>query len=114
IGPEDIERIEIHVPARAVKRVPTTRHRSISALKVCAIAAATGKVDFYQLHDPSGAVDSAVDAMQARIQFVGREDWTAMDAGRHTIVNIRTRSGKVFEEEFWFRLMERPQLERKL
>jgi len=113
IAPDDIERIEIHVPARAVKRVPTTRHRSISALKVCAIAAATGKLDFYQLHDPSGAIDSAVETMQQRVHFVGRDDWTAMDEGRHTIVIIETRSGKRFEEESWFRLMDQAQLERK-
>jgi len=47
------------------------------------------------------------------VHFVGRDDWTAMDEGRHTIVIIETRSGKRFEEESWFRLMDQAQLERK-
>ena len=51
-----------------------------------AIAANTGKLDFYQLHDPQAAADKASTPMQERIRFVGREDWTGMDQGRHAIV----------------------------
>ena len=113
ISPADIEQIEVHMPARGVKRVPTTRHASISALKVCAIAAATGRLDFYQLHDPKGAIDASVEAMQERIKFVGRDDWTGMEQGRHAIVIIRTRGGKTFEEDVWHQPMDRAELEKK-
>ncbi len=112
IEPGEIDEIEIHMPMRGVKRVPTTRHASISALKVSAIAAATGKLDFYQLHGPTDAVDAAVEAMQERIKFVGREDWTGMEQGRHAIVTIRTGRG-VFEEEVWHQPMARADLDAK-
>jgi len=113
IAPDDIEQIEVQMPARGVKRVPTTRHASISAIKVCAIAAATGKLDFYQLHGPTEAVDAAIGSMQQRVRFVGREDWTGMEQGRHAIVTVRTRDGRSFEEEVWHQPMNRAELERK-
>ena len=112
VAPGEITEIEIHMPLRGVKRVPTTRHASISALKVSAIAAATGKLDFYQLHGPADAVDAAVESMQRRIKFVGREDWTGMDQGRHAIVIIRTGRG-TFEEEVWHQPMNRADLQQK-
>jgi 2-methylcitrate dehydratase PrpD len=113
IGPDDIDRIEVHMPKRGVHRVPTTRHASISALKVCAIAAATGKLDFYKLHDPAGAMDAQAEAMQQRIHLVPREDWLGMEHGRHAIVMIRTRNGKEFQEEVWHEPMSRAELETK-
>jgi 2-methylcitrate dehydratase PrpD len=113
IAPDDIERIEVHMPKRGVHRVPTTRHASISALKVCAIAAATGKLDFYKLHDPAGAMDAQAEAMQQRIHLVPREDWLGMEHGRHAIVMIRTRNGKEFQEEVWHEPMSRAELETK-
>ena len=113
ITPEQIEQIEIHMPTRGVKRVPTTRHASISALKVSAIAAATGKLDFYQLHGPQAAVNAAIATMIDRVKFVGRDDWTGMEHGRHAIVIIRTRDGKKFEEETWFTRMDRTELSAK-
>jgi 2-methylcitrate dehydratase PrpD len=113
VTPEQIAGIEIQMPTRGVKRVPTTRHASISALKVCAIAAATGKVDFYQLHGPQTAVDAAIASMQDRVKFVGRDDWTGMEHGRHAIVIVRTRDGRKFEEETWFTPMDRAELAAK-
>lgn len=113
VTPEQIEEIEIHMPARGVKRVPTTRHASISAIKVCAIAAATGKLDFYQLHGPQDAVDAAIASMQGRVRFVGRDDWTGMEQGRHAIVKVRTRDGRAFEEDTWFKPMDRAELAAK-
>ena len=113
IAPEDIAQIEIHMPKRAVQRVPTTRHASISGVKVSAIAAATGKLDFYQVHDPAIAIDAAVVAMQQRVRFVGRDDWTGMEQGRHAIVIIRTCGGNTFEEEVWHQPMNRADLEIK-
>ena len=112
VQPGEITEIEIHMPARGVKRVPTTRHASISAVKVCAIAAATGKIDFYQLHGPADAVEAAIASMQQRVKFVGREDWTGMDQGRHAIVIVRTGRG-TFEEEVWHQPMERADLQQK-
>ena len=72
----DIAGIEVQIPQRGLKRIPTTRHASISALTVCAMAAAHGKLDFYRLHDPAGAMDAAALAMQQRVRFIGRDDWT--------------------------------------
>ena len=97
-GP-DIAEIEVQIPQRGLKRIPMTRHASISALTVCAIAAAHGKLDFYQLHDPAGAMDEAARAMQQRVRFIGRDDWTDMEAGRRAIVTIKTHAGAVVTEE---------------
>jgi 2-methylcitrate dehydratase PrpD len=58
LGPDEIARIEVHLPTRGVARVPTTRHASIATAKVCAIAAATGTLDFYQLHGPADAIEA--------------------------------------------------------
>ena len=113
IAPDDIAEIEVHMPTRSVHRLPTTRHASISALKVSAIAATTGKLDFYQVHDPAGAIDAAVEAMQKRVKFVGRDDWKDMEQGRHAIVIIRTRGGHTYEEDFWHQPMDRTDLESK-
>jgi 2-methylcitrate dehydratase PrpD len=113
VTPENIAGIEIHLPTRGVKRVPTTRHASISALKVSAIAAATGKLDFYQLHGPQAAVDAAIASMIDRIRFVGRDEWTGMEHGRHAVVIVRTRDGKTFEEDTWFEPMTRGELAAK-
>jgi 2-methylcitrate dehydratase PrpD len=95
---DDIAEIEVQIPQRGLKRIPTTRHASISALTVCAIAAAHGKLDFYKLHDPAGAMDEAALAMQQRVRFVGRDDWTDLEAGRRAIVTIKTRAGAVLTE----------------
>ena len=78
-----------------------------------AIAAATGKLDFYQLHGPQAAVNAAIATMIDRVKFVGRDDWTGMEHGRHAIVIIRTRDGKKFEEETWFTRMDRAELSAK-
>ena len=51
--------------------------------------------------------------MQQRVRFVGREDWTGMEQGRHAIVTVRTRDGRSFEEEVWHQPMNRAELERK-
>ena len=96
---DDIAEIEVQIPQRGLKRIPTTRHASISALTVCAIAAAHGKLDFYRLHHPAGAMDEAAHAMQQRVRFVGRDDWTDLEAGRRAIVTIRTHAGAVVTEE---------------
>ena len=48
-----------------------------------------------------------------RVKFVGRDDWTGMEHGRHAIVIIRTRDGKKFEEETWFTRMDRAELSAK-
>jgi 2-methylcitrate dehydratase PrpD len=110
---EDIEEIEVHIPKRGLHRIPTTRHASISALAVCAIAAAHGRLDFYHLHDPAGGLDAPAREMQRRVRFVGREDWTDMEAGRHAIVTIRTRAGQRHTEEVWHQPMSGRELERK-
>ena len=109
----DIAEIEVQIPSRGLKRVPTTRHVSISALSVCSIAAAHGKLDFYRLHDPAGAMDSAALDMLQRVRFVGREDWRDMAAGRHAIVTIRTRDGKTLADEVWHEPMTGAELDRK-
>jgi 2-methylcitrate dehydratase PrpD len=113
LRPEDIAAIEVQIPARGLKRVPATRHASISALSVCAIAAAHGKLDFYRLHDPAGAMDSAARAMQERIRFTGREDWTDPEAGRRAIVTVKTREGDSYTEEVHYRPMSAEELDDK-
>lgn len=95
---DDIAEIEVQIPQRGLKRIPTTRHASISALTVCAIAAAHGKLDFYQLHNPAGAMDDAALAMQKRVRLIGRDDWTDLEAGRRAIVTIKTHAGAVVTE----------------
>jgi 2-methylcitrate dehydratase PrpD len=109
----DIAEIEVQIPARGLKRVPTTRHASISALNVCAIAAAHGELDFYKLHDPQGAMDTAARAMQERVRFVGREDWTELEAGRRAIVTIKTKAGAVHTENVAHTPMTHDELARK-
>ena len=96
---DDIAEIEVQIPQRGLKRIPTTRHASISALTVCTIAAAHGKLDFYKLHDPAGAMDDASLAMQQRVRFVGRDDWTDLEAGRRAIVTIKTKAGVTLTEQ---------------
>ena len=113
LRPRDIAEIEVQIPSRGLKRVPATRHASISALSVCAIAAAHLKLDFYRLHDPAGAMDKAARDMQQRVKFVGREDWTGMEAGRHAIVTIRTRNGDVLTAEVCYEPMTRAELDLK-
>ena len=112
LRPDNIAGIEVQIPSRGLKRIPTTRHASISALAVCAIAAAHGKLDFYHLHGPD-PLDSPSRDMQQRVQFVGREDWKDMEAGRHAIVTITTRDGRTLTEEVWHQPMTGPELDRK-
>ena len=113
LKPDDIAEIEVQIPQRGLRRIPTTRHASISALAVCAIAAAHGRLDFYHLHDPAGAMDAAAQDMQQRVKFIGREDWTNMEAGRHAIVTIHTRAGTTLTEEVWHQPMNVAELDRK-
>jgi 2-methylcitrate dehydratase PrpD len=113
ITQKQIAEIEIHLPKRGIHRVPTTRHASISAEKVCAIAAATGTLNFDFLHGPPAEVERVIQSMQSRIKFVGREDWTGMEQGRHAIVIVRTTDGKRFEEDVWLRPVNREELDEK-
>ena len=110
---DEIVRIEVQIPQRGLRRVPTTRHASISGLSVCAIAASRGALDFYHLHDPAGAMDAAAAAMQQRIHFVGREDWKDLQAGHHAIVTIETRAGARHTEEVWHNPMRAQELDEK-
>ena len=109
----DIAEIEVQIPQRGLKRIPTTRHASISALTVCAIAAAHGTLDFYQLHNPAGAMDAAALAMQQRVRFVGRDDWTDPEAGRRAIVTIKTHAGAVLTEAVQHAPMTADELDKK-
>jgi 2-methylcitrate dehydratase PrpD len=109
----DIAEVEVQIPQRGLKRIPTTRHASISALTVCAIAAAHGELDFYKLHDPKGAMDDAARAMQERVRFVGRDDWTDLEAGRRAIVTIKTRAGATHSENVAHTPMTQDELTRK-
>ena len=43
-------------------------------------------------------MDAAALAMQERVRFVGRDDWTDLEAGRRAIVTITTKAGKVVTE----------------
>jgi len=110
---DDIAEIEVQIPSRGVSRVPSNRHASISGLSVCAIAAATGKLDFYVLHDPNGITDPRVADMQKKIKFVGRDDWKGQEHGLHAIVTIRTRRGDTLREEVWHEPMTVAELDRK-
>lgn len=113
LKPTDIAQIEVQIPSRGVYRVPSTRHASISGPTVCAIAAATGTLDFYMLHDPKRTSDARVHDMQQRVKFVGRDDWRGLEHGRHAVVTITTVSGAKHSEEVWHVPMTRPELERK-
>lgn len=113
LEPGDIAQIEVEIPTRGVYRVPSTRHASISGPAVCAIAAATGALDFYMLHDAKGIGDARVHDMQQRVKFVGRDDWKGLEHGRHAIVTIATTSGATYSEEVWHVPMTRAELERK-
>ena len=108
-----ITQIEVQIPQRGLRRIPATRHASISALTVCAIAATHGKLDFYQLHDAAGAMDEAALAMQKRVRFIGRDDWTDLEAGRRAIVTIKTRSGEVLSEAVQHTSMTVAELDKK-
>lgn len=109
----DIAGIEVQIPQRGLKRIPTTRHASISALTVCAMAAAHGKLDFYRLHDPAGAMDAAALAMQQRVRFIGRDDWTDLEAGRRAIVTLTTHAGAVHTEDVRHTPMSADELDQK-
>ncbi len=113
IQPEDIREIEIQIPKRGLHRIPSTRHASISGDVVCAMAAVHGKLDFDQLHDPDAVRNPAVQKMQERISFVGREDWKDMEHGRHALVTLMTMRGQAFQEEVWYEPMSRRDLEEK-
>lgn len=113
IRPEEIREIEIQIPKRGLHRIPSTRHGSISGDVVCAMAAAHGKLDFDQFHDPDAVMDPAVQKMRERIRFVGREDWKDMEHGRHAIVTLTTMGGQTFQEEAWYQPMNRQDLEEK-
>ncbi len=113
IRPDDIREIEVHIPRRGVHRIPGTRHASISGEVVCAMAAATGRLDFYQVHDPAAVASPEVRQMRSRVRFVGREDWTGMEQGRHAVVAVTTADGRTVWEEVWYRPMTREELGQK-
>jgi 2-methylcitrate dehydratase PrpD len=113
LGPDNIAEIEIHMPRRSIHRVPTSRHASISGIKVAAVAAATGELSFNLLHGPIEKVEAVIATMADRVKFIGREDWTGMDQGRHAIVKITAQDGNVYQEEFWHQPMTRQDLESK-
>ena len=113
LAPEEIKTIEIQMPKRSLHTAPNTRHASIAATVVSAVAVVEGKLDFYRLQDPAGVITPEIERMQKKIRFVPREDWTATEHNRHAIVTITTNAGKKLEEEVWYRNMTRPELDRK-
>ena len=114
IANDDIAAIEIQMAKRSLHTAPTTRHPSIAANVVSAIAALERKLDFYRLHDPAGVpVTPDLARMQQRIRFVPREDWAGTEHNRHAIVTITTTAGRKLEEDVWFRPLTRAELEQK-
>jgi len=113
IQPEEIHEVEIQIPKRGVHRIPTTRHASIAGETVCAMALVHGKLDFYQLHDEATVTHPEVQSMRDRVHFVGREDWTGMEQGRHAIVSLKTTRGQKLEEEIWHEPVTQRELEDK-
>jgi 2-methylcitrate dehydratase PrpD len=113
IGPEEIHEVEIQIPQRGLHRIPTTRHAAISGEMVCAMALVHGKLDFYQLHDQATVASPQVQRMRDRVHFVGREDWTGMEQGRHAIVSLTTTKGQKLEEEIWHEPMTQQELKHK-
>ena len=113
VPPDEILEVQIEIPTRSVRRVPTSRHASISGEIVAAIAAARGKLDFYELHDPSTPMHPAVQKMRRHIRFAGRDDWTGLEHGRHAIVTVKLRNGESFREEVWFQPMTNDELKDK-
>lgn len=110
---QDVSLVEIQIPKRGVKRIPTTRHASIAGEVVCAMAVVHGKLDFYQLHNEAIVMDPLVQKMRERIRFIGREDWQGMEHGRHAIVTLTNKNNQKFEEEVWFEAVTRPELEER-
>ena len=113
IQPEEIHEVEIQIPKRGVHRIPSTRHAAIAGEMVCAMALVHGKLDFYQLHDEGTVASPQVQRMRDRVRFVGREDWTGMEQGRHAIVSLTTTKGQKLEEEIWYGPVTQQELEDK-
>jgi 2-methylcitrate dehydratase PrpD len=113
LRPDDIAAMEIQMPKRSLHTAPSTRHASIAANVVSAVAAVEGKLDFYRLHGPEGVITPAVATMQQKIRFTPRDDWTGTEHNRHAIVKITTTAGKELQEDVWFRPMTRSELEEK-
>src|SRR5215471_1426811 len=113
IQPEEIHEVEIQIPKRGVHRIPSTRHAAIAGEMVCATALVHGKLHFYQLHDEGTVASPQVQRMRDRVHFVGREDWTGMEQGRHAIVSLTTTKGQKLEEEIWHEPVTQQELEKK-
>lgn len=113
VANEDIEEIEIQMHKPGLHTTPTTRPQSIATNVISAVAVVERKLDFYRLHGAASVVTPAVAAMQKRMRLVPRGDWHGLEHNRHAIVTVKTKAGKTFEEETWFRPMTRPELDMK-
>ena len=51
--------------------------------------------------------------MRERVHFVGREDWTGMEQGRHAVVSLTTTKGQKLTEEIWHEPVTQQELEKK-
>src|SRR5262245_36923081 len=77
------------------------------------MAAAHGKIDFDQIHDPAAPANPVVLQMQKRIRFVGQDSWKDMEHGRHAVVSLTSMTGRSFQKEVWHEPMTRQELEVK-
>jgi len=57
-------------------------------------------------------MDAAAIEMQNRVRFIGRDDWTDLQAGHRAIVTIRTRGGGTLTEAVRHRPMDAAELDR--
>jgi 2-methylcitrate dehydratase PrpD len=94
IGPDDIEAIEVQLPARSARTVDNAAMPDVNVQHLMAMLLIDGTLSFAAIHDESRMRDPAILALRHKIALVPSEELMQARPRRQAIVAIKTRDGR--------------------
>jgi len=94
IGPDEIDAIEVHLPARSTRTVDNSPMPDVNVQHLMAMLLIDGTLSFEAIHDQDRMKDSAILALRDKITLVPSEELMHAIPRRQAIVTVKTRNGR--------------------
>jgi 2-methylcitrate dehydratase PrpD len=95
VGPEDIDKIEVHLPGSSARTVDSAPMPNLNVQHLVAILLVDGKLTFDSIHDRGRMAEAEILALRRKVTVVQSQELAQARPRRQAIVNVRTRDGRV-------------------